>query len=1787
MKKNLKTKILAILLTTVMILSTVPMNVFAEESVESFTLMSETQAEVSVTIKMNAISKTFTLVNAQGEEVSLDDMQTSGTNYTLNLKPGNYTLTGYATDGTTVNGTIEFVVTEEESQTFTFQTVTAYATNSGWSYGTDYTLDITVSTTSGGVRNITLGDSITAGRKTFLIGYGESYRADFVPESGRISEGYTTTSYSGTVTFNTTLGKAVQTIAGAQITVPSAEYQLEVGTLTNYFVYNKVEPMEEGVQNPSGSVTYNYQLVNGTSYYYRVTKAGDDAVTYTNWMTAVQGTEITVKPEDMGIGDISKNKSTVVHDFSQNAYDVADIYLNINPQNYLKLSGTGDTFQIVNLRNWLPIEGISNAKAMEPDFHYSVYNLNAEGKITVGNGSVVEVSDNGKITATGIGTAVVLVTYDALINTGGMGGDFFSAIWPENTGVFVVSVGQGDSGIDTGMTIHEGKNASSVKISADELDAELDVLYYLKGTQGAEYSFTPTAGSNVSVLRPVVSETSLTYRDGFTTQGVSWDGNTVTVSGLCEGRNIVKIEKGGKAEYQVITAKEVSYTIENATNPGEQIQPGDTVNIVFERVYIPANKLSGIYNMSGTIQYVGENGITYKGAANQYLFASTKGAQTVTVKVPEDWDTSETFLLQDGCIYESGYGSPYGDHRNVTYEIGKNPNFTASMRNGYMGSLPNISFEVHEKEYYQITLKTTPEDAQLIVKDVAGNTVLPMDGAEGYQYRLSYGTYTYETSAAGYEHKTGTFQVTSSTKRQETIQIPYRYLGDASWDGKTLEEPQQDNNGIYRIEKGSELAWIAKQVSEGNTELNVCLVSDISLGNYEWTPIGNSANPYTGTFDGNGKTVEGIQIQGTSIYQGFFGKTKNAVIENLTAKGEIQYTGTATSAYCGGLTGYIQGTEITDCVNEISVTNPKNYTGGIASYATENSIVTDCTNKEAIKGTQYTAGIIGKGDSVNIEGSVNEGVIAGTNYTAGIVGNITNSKTGSISQLKDCINGGTVTGKGSYVGGIVAYFSVTNAQGGVISCTNKASITNEQTTGTPYTGGIVGWGNYYVKENSNFGIVTGAALTGKTDGIAGYSKTESYVTDNCDYTGIADGKTITVSIEKFVLGQGYVTEPMQITVPKDATLAEALVYAYKKAGIQTGNTGSVEEGYYLNSVTDKSRGELAIPQQIQAILEENGVTIETDSTPDTLDEMDYGFMSGWMISVNNQFPDVGASDYVVTDGDVVRIQYTLTYGRDLDSTLDWATPAFEKLADKTELTAAVACIHEELLRDGYYLETHQLKSSYQSAMEILTRIDSTQTEVNAAYKALTGKESAITDLDKPKEPQEKPSGNKTGTEEILNHYEETKQFLQSLGTPQYGEVGGEWLVIGMARAELPVPEGYYNAYIQSVEKELQEKNGVLSSRKYTEYSRVVLALTALKQDVANVAGYNLLEPLADFNAVCKQGINGPIFALLAFDSGNYEIPVKTTGEVQTSRENLIAYILDKEIGVGKIRVSAASMTQDEDDKLGGGVCAVYANALMQGGWALSGNTADADVTAMAIQALAPYYRSNVEVTDAVDRALVVLSNLQNSDGSFSSYGVANAESTSQVIVALTSLGINPAEDNRFIKNGNTVIDGLMQFAVDGGGFMHVYGGQRDGMATEQAFYALTAYNRLLNGKSPLYHMDDTKEIIDLRVEPTEQTVDNIQSTVAAKNISSESSLLSNESSLLQTGQKENNLELPVLEEKANYDIIKNTEKEKTSQKIENDEEAQDWLKAIPMIAGVMAVGGVGIMVATRKKKAVK
>ncbi len=282
--------------------------------------------------------------------------------------------------------------------------------------------------------------------------------------------------------------------------------------------------------------------------------------------------------------------------------------------------------------------------------------------------------------------------------------------------------------------------------------------------------------------------------------------------------------------------------------------------------------------------------------------------------------------------------------------------------------------------------------------------------------------------------------------------------------------------------------------------------------------------------------------------------------------------------------------------------------------------------------------------------------------------------------------------------------------------------------------------------------------------------------------------------------------------------------------------------------------------------------------------------------------------------------------------------------------------------------------------------------------------------------------------------------------PAFGTTAGEWTVLSLARGDYYAKDnayftGYYDRIVETVNTTAASvnMNGALHKIKSTENSRLIVALSAIGKDATSVGNWDLVEAYSanGFSWIKKQGINGTIWALIALDSANYA----TTDT--TIRQQCVDEILAKQ----------------HDD----------------GGWSLMANltyASDPDVTGMALTALYPY-RDQPAVAAAAEEAFACLSAMQHDNGTFASGGSECSESCAWVIVSTTTWGINPDTDSRFIKNGKSVVDGLLaHYLEEEAAFQHVIGGGSNAMATDQSCYALAAYDRLLNGKTSLFDCSD-------------------------------------------------------------------------------------------------------------------
>ena len=994
----MKKRILSLLLVFVMLLSLLPAGVLAAEGDVSVTLSGMHDAQVKSL-------KLYTYMDGvKGADDLLAAKEAADGAYTIDLAPGAYWVDGYDANNDRNGGVV--IDVSSDSSSFKLQRMYQISVNpSAWVKDTDYTLSLRVTDASGAERKAEFGSAVNWG-KTYtscLFVVGDTVSVTATPNA-ETHPNYNPATASKTPTMNDSLSLTCKEFVTVTVTAPKGS-TIDAGTLAKYYVFSFLEPFARSVED--GTATFH--LDKNTDYFYRVRHP--QGATYWNYVRLSADAAYTITEEDLGLtGDFSK--STIYH-FENNVYDRAGIYLNINTKGYKNMA-VGETFELNSFRNWFAIESFMNAKVALPEMHYQVIDVN-------GNASdVVTITPNALNSNVAVmeakheGTAIVLVTYDAMTHMAGQtstASHRFSAIWPELTGVFVVNVGADGSAIQTNMNL-DRMDAVIEKDEARQLDAEHDILFYT-GTEGASYSFKPEAGCTVSVLRPTVTAASMTYSGGFTNTGVTTaEDGTVTVSGLITGRNIIKVTKGGLSTYQVVTARGVSYKFVNAEGAEltqeelAAIKPGDSVTIQFSNLISPKEKLSGAYNFNFSLYMQGPDGTFFKsdpgGNFGVYDFSGNPERQKLTVTIPKFW-AEETYTLS-GAIKQAGWpGVP--THRGITYAVGTNPGFDAPKTAGILSRLPEITIPVVKLDFLTGKLSFQDQngtaidrkDLTVTLADSAGNGIAV---AEDGTFKAYAEEYFYTVSGAGVEYASGSVTMTEEGPNEFTITLQATAAG--AWDGKTPTEPQTDENGVYQIGTGAELAWFVAKSKDA--DVSGVLTADINLGKYAWLNISSSKKVVLDGAD--------FEITGLNATAGLFAQIgSNSYIHDLTIRGAVSGKGSA-----GAIAGYASGTapKIANCFNYAVITSTGSNVGGLVGYTYQNAVIESCANFGAVTGGSSVGGIIGGtvSNGSTITGCYNTAEISATGSKAGgIIGG-----TSSEMTVTSCYNTGKISGTAS--GGI-------------------------------------------------------------------------------------------------------------------------------------------------------------------------------------------------------------------------------------------------------------------------------------------------------------------------------------------------------------------------------------------------------------------------------------------------------------------------------------------------------------------------------------------------------------------------------------------------------------------------------------------------------------------------------------------------------------------------------------------------------------------------------------------------
>ncbi|MEY8367490.1 DUF4430 domain-containing protein [Anaerovoracaceae bacterium 42-11] len=1032
-------KILTLVLAFMMVFTMLPSMTWADTAADGENAAPAAQNAEQVNITLyghNAFFSSMKLYKWDGKEKQGEDLlngaDRTNDKYSISVEEGAYLVEGYKNNGETPEclGSIVFDVTKDGTHDFELYAVTGIkASNSGWVLDEDYTMKVKILEQDNTEKNFELGEVNAYGEtvKSCIAFKGNTVTAVFSPDEEKHPD-FMETSASATLTSNRSgLSASCQQVVTLTITAPENS-EISAGTLSSYYVYNFASPISTGTTGEN-KVEAVFKIAKNKDYFYRV--KNPKGVTYWNYGKWSESASVDVTAEDLYISSSEFGKDTVFHNYEKNVYDRADIYLNINQAGYMNMD-VDDTYELNCFRNWFAIENTSNAKVALPDMHYEV--IDTDGK----SSDVVAITPDDKnsnaavLRANKPGTAIVMVTYDAMTHMQGMskaaaGGEStkqFSAIWPECTGVFVVSVDKDGTGIKTNMQLDRFGEPST-------FDAEHDILFYT-GDEGASYSFKPEDGCKVSVARSTVN--SKMSFSGFTEEGIETDENgKVTVTGLKTGRHIIKVEKVGMATYQVVTARGVSYKMldkdGNELPANTKVRAGDKIKIQFSGLVNPQEKLSGVYNFNARLYYQGEDDTFFQsnpgGAFGVYDFSGNPDRQIIEITIPKYW-SGESYTL-NGSIKMGGFaGIP--THRAVSYKKGAQPGFNAPAASSILGQLPEICIPLEETEFISAKLNFKDQNGNPVdraglsisLKDTDNNKIIV---SEDGSFKCLESEYSYTINAKGYEYKTGTVSVTSENN---TFDIELKTTSENAWDGVAKREPEKDTEGVYLISSGAEMAWFAENAKKING-IRGKLIADIDLGKYPWTA--GDFNYGKSEFDGSGYRIYNFQSG-----NGLFGMVGgSSTIKNLTLEGKI----VSKSGTVGTVAKYLQSGTIEKCINKVDITatgTNNSCFGGIAGYTYNGSLIKNCVNEGAVsaEGSQ-AGGILGYtvGENAKIEDCINKGAVTGGSTIGGIIGKETYG-----IEITNCYNTGNVSGNAD-VGGIVGETEKTR----FTSCYSSGTVT--------------------------------------------------------------------------------------------------------------------------------------------------------------------------------------------------------------------------------------------------------------------------------------------------------------------------------------------------------------------------------------------------------------------------------------------------------------------------------------------------------------------------------------------------------------------------------------------------------------------------------------------------------------------------------------------------------------------------------------------------------------------------
>ena len=931
------------------------------------------------------------------------------------------------------------------------------------------------------------------------------------------------------------------------------------------------------------------------------------------------------------------------------------------------------------------------------------------------------------------------------------------------------------------------------------------------------------------------------------------------------------------------------------------------------------------------------------------------------------------------------------------------------------------------------------------------------------------------------------------------------------------------------ISTPEELVLFANEVNGGNTYegRTVVLTADLSMGGESspFTPIGTSSSAFKGTFDGGYHVISGLYIE-TKSSAGLFGEVNGGTIQNVVVKGTVKGGSNA-----AGIVGKLTAGTVSSCGNEMAVSGGM-CVGGVVGSVNGNSTISGCYNLGEVTGTTgYIGGVTGQHFRAGVvENCYNAGTVTGPATVGGVVG----GHKASAIVIRNCYNIGSVVdsqGNNNNIGSVVGAI---NSDGSISDCYYLEGSVSDSHSGAAAVSAItpdmlgdafkadddnINGGNpVLVWQKKNPDVVIGSyedltAFADKVNGGETYEGKLIYLAANIYAGGESNPFTpigTSSSAFKGTFDGGYhVISGIYIETKSSAglfgevnggTIQNVVVKGTVKGGSNAagivgkltagtvsscGNEMAVSGGMCVGGVVGSVNGNSTISgcynlgevtgttgyiggvtgQHFRAGVVENCYNAGTVTGPATVGGVVGGHKASAIV-IRNCYNIGNVVDSRGNNNNIGSVVGAISS----DGSISDCYYLEGSVSDSHSGATAVSAITPDMLGDAFKADDDNINGGN----PILVWQDSivSDTPVRPAFIEKTELSAALAGYIKGAVSSAKLHSSVSGT--LLG----SDGFIKGASS-----TATDWMALAMGRFGYSAEGSYYyliddgtgyDDYLAAmqayIEKTYAENNGILHSVKATEWHRAVVAIAALGGDPTAFGTYNgnPIDMIADgsYNCVTSkgpggQGINGWIWGLISMDTGMYDVPENA----KYTRETFIKEILKMQLTDG-------------------------VNGNEYGGWVLGGygSSSDVDITAMAIQALAPYYNDDTVYTytneiskkevsktvgQCVDEALDRLGTMMNKDGGFNSWNTNNVESISQVVVALCSLGINPAEDERFItSDGKTLLDGMLRFRVGDGGFCHILDAGWNSMATDQATYALVSYWRFENGMRSLYDMRD-------------------------------------------------------------------------------------------------------------------